>query len=148
MTALAGFGDTFESDILQLILNATPIANIADNAASGPLTVLEIALHTADPTEAGAQNSSECAYTGYARVPVNRNNSAKKWTVANPSTNVDAITFGECTVGSESATHFTIGTAHTGAGKVLAGGQLTAPLAISPGITPSFAVGALSAALG
>jgi hypothetical protein len=32
--------DTFENDILKLIFNATAIANLADNAASAPLTSL------------------------------------------------------------------------------------------------------------
>ena len=71
--------NTFENDLLQLIFNATAIANIADNAASSPLTQLFVALHTADPGETGVQNTSETAYTGYARVAVNRNSGA--WTV-------------------------------------------------------------------
>jgi hypothetical protein len=44
-------GNTFENDIAKLIFNATAIANIADNAASSPLTSLYVALHTADPGE-------------------------------------------------------------------------------------------------
>ena len=50
-------GDTFESDLLKLIFNATAIANIADNAASSPLTNLFVPLHTADPGEAGSQTT-------------------------------------------------------------------------------------------
>lgn len=45
-------GNTFELDFLKLVFNATAIANIADNAASSPLTSLYLALHTADPGEA------------------------------------------------------------------------------------------------
>ena len=48
-------GNTFELDLLALIFNATAIANIADNAAASPLTSLYVALHTADPGEAGSQ---------------------------------------------------------------------------------------------
>jgi hypothetical protein len=53
-------GNTFENDLLKLIFNATAIANIADNAAASPLTNLFVALHTADPGEAGDQTTSEC----------------------------------------------------------------------------------------
>ena len=92
----AGKGDTFENDLLKLIFNATAIANIADNAASAPLTNLYVALHTADPTDAGAQNASEAAYTGYARVSVARTSGG--WTVSGNSVSpVANIDFGECT---------------------------------------------------
>lgn len=72
---VSGAGDTFENDIAKLILNATAIANIADNASASPLTNLYIALHTADPTGAGSQTTSEANYTGYARKAVPRNSS-------------------------------------------------------------------------
>ena len=65
-------GNTFENDILKLIFNATAIANIADNAASSPLTNLYASLHTADPGEAGDQTTNETSYTSYARVAVAR----------------------------------------------------------------------------
>src|SRR5690349_4653937 len=45
-------GNTAENDIMKLLFNATAITNIADNAASSPLTNLEVSLHTADPGEA------------------------------------------------------------------------------------------------
>ena len=48
-------GNTFENDWMKLIFNATAIANIADNAASSPLTNLYVSLHTADPGETGDQ---------------------------------------------------------------------------------------------
>jgi hypothetical protein len=53
-----GKGATFDNDLLKLIFNATGIANIADNAASSPLTNLYVSLHTADPTSSGNQTSS------------------------------------------------------------------------------------------
>ena len=67
-----GKSTTFDGQLLALIFNGTSIANIADNAASTPLTNLWVALHTADPTAAGNQTSSECNYTSYARVSVAR----------------------------------------------------------------------------
>ena len=65
-------GNTWENDLLKLIFQATAIANVADNAASSPLTNLYVSLHTADPGEAGDQTTSEISYTGYARVAVAR----------------------------------------------------------------------------
>jgi hypothetical protein len=57
--------------------------------------------------------------------------------------NAAAINFGLDTVGSVTATYFGVGTDATSTGKLLYSGQLSASLAISPGITPSFAIGAL-----
>ena len=37
-------GDTWENDFLKLTFNATAIANIADNAATSPLTQLFVAI--------------------------------------------------------------------------------------------------------
>lgn len=135
-------GNTFENDLIKLIFQATAIANVADNAATGPLTNLYVALHTADPGEAGAQNTSECAYTGYGRVAVARSSSG--WDVANNvASNKEITAFGACTAGSETATYASVGVAESGATKIFYSGQLTAPLAISAGITPQFAAGAL-----
>jgi len=137
-------GNTFENDILGLILNATPIANLAIDASSGPLTVLQIALHTGDPGDGGDQTTSECAYTGYGRKTIARDAGSPEWDVADGSAeNNVAVDFDECTAGSSTATHFSVGTAGSGAGKILYSGALTASLAISAGITPSFAIGAL-----
>lgn len=136
-------GNTFENDWMKLIFQAAAIANLADNAASAPLTNLYISLHTADPGEAGDQTTSEATYTGYARVAVLR--TAGGWTVAaNQSTNAAAINFPACTAGANTVTHFAIGTLASGAGKVLYSGALTASLAVSAGITPSFAAGQLT----
>ena len=134
--------DSFENDFLKLIFNGTTIANIADNAASSPLTNLYVSLHTADPGDAGNQTTSEATYTGYARVAVSRDTDG--WTVSgNGVTNADAITFGACSAGSNTLTHFAVGTAANGTGKVLYHGELSASLAVSAGITPAFAAGEL-----
>ena len=45
--------NAFANDLLKLIFNATPIANLADNAASSPLSSLYMALHTSDPGPGG-----------------------------------------------------------------------------------------------
>jgi hypothetical protein len=128
-------GNTFENDLLKLIFNGTAIGNIADNAGTGPLTNLYVALHTANPGEAGAQNTSECAYTGYARVAVARSGSG--WTVTGNEVNPAAeIAFPEATAGSETVTHFSIGTAASGAGKILYYGTVTPNIVIAAGVSP------------
>lgn len=134
--------NTFETDILALVFNATPIAGLADNAASSPITNLYVSLHTADPGEAGDQTTSEAAYTSYARVAVARTSGA--WTVSgNSVTNAAAVSFPQCTGGSSTATHVGVGTSASGAGKLLYKGALTASLAVSLGIQPLFAASAL-----
>ena len=136
-------GNTFENDLMKLIFNATAIANIADNAATSPLTNLYVSLHTADPGEAGDQTTSETSYTGYARVAVARTSGG--WTVTNnQAVNAGTITFGACTSGTPTITYAAVGTASSGTGKLLFSGALTASLAVSPGITPSFAASALT----
>lgn len=115
---------TFRNDALALIFNATPIANLADNAATSPLTSLQVALHTAFPGLAGNQSTSEIAYTGYGRVAVARNSGG--WTVTgNVASPTAAIQFGEMTAGAGGvATHFSVGTAASGTGKILRMGVL------------------------
>jgi hypothetical protein len=132
--------NTFENDLLALIFNATAIADIAENDTTGPLTQLFVALHTADPGEAGVQNTSEVAYTGYARVGVNRNSGG--WTVTGSSVSPTAdVTFGACTAGTATATHASVGVASTGATKILYKGALSSSIAITSGVTPVVAAG-------
>lgn len=128
-------GNTFENDWLKLVFNATAIANIADNAASSPLTNLFVAAHTADPGEAGDQTTSECTYTSYARVSVARTSGG--WTVtANSVSPVAAISFPACTGGTNTITHFSVGVATSGASKILYSGTVTPNISVSTGVTP------------
>lgn len=128
-------GDTFENDILKLIFNATAIGNIADDAATSPLTNLYASLHTGDPGDAGDQTTSECAYTSYARVAVARTSGG--WTVTSnsvsPAANID---FPAATGGTETATHFAIGTASSSTGKILYSGTISPNISISTGVQP------------
>ena len=138
-----GKGATFDNDLLKLIFNATPVANMADNAASSPLTNLYVALHTADPGAGGSQTTNEVAYTSYARVAVARTTGGFTVTTSS-TTNAAAVSFPQCTGGSATATYFSVGTAASGAGKILYSGALSGSLAISNLITPSFAIGQLT----
>lgn len=128
-------GDTFENDLMKLIFNGTAIANLADNAATSPLTNLYVSLHTADVGEAGNQTTNEAAYTSYARVAVSRNGTG--WTVtANSVSPAQLVSFPTCTGGSATVTHFAIGTAASGTGKVLYKGAISPTIAVSAGVTP------------
>src|SRR5215472_8145686 len=130
-----GKASTFENDWLKLVFNAVGIANIADNAASAPLTNIYVSLHTADPGTGGSQTTSEAAYTGYARVAVARTSAG--WTVTGSSVSpVATISFPAATGGSETETFACAGTASTGAGKILYRGPITPGIAVSSGVTP------------
>jgi hypothetical protein len=127
--------NTFENDFLKLIFNAVAIANIADNAATSPLTNLYVSLHTADPGEAGDQTTNEIAYTSYARVAVAR--TAGGWTItANSVSPAAAINFPAGTGGTGTATHFGVGTDASGVGKLLYSGTITPNIVCGNGITP------------
>lgn len=128
-------GNIFENDWLKLVFNATPIANLADNAATAPLTNLYAALHTADPGEAGDQTTSEAAYTSYARVAVARTTGG--WTVTNNSVSpVADIIFPTGTGGTGTATYWSVGVAASGASKILYKGTVTPNIVMGNTITP------------
>lgn len=131
-------GIPFENDWLKLIFQGTAIANIADNAAASPLTNLYVSLHTADPGEAGSQTTNETSYTSYARVSVAR--TAGGWTVTGNSVSpVATVSFPACTGGTATITHAAVGTAASGAGKLLYSGALSPTIAVSTGVTPQIA---------
>jgi hypothetical protein len=133
-----GWGTTIANDILKLFLQAVAIANLADNAAASPLTVLYLSLHTASPSGAG-QTTSEAAYTSYARKSIARASGAGGFTVStNTGALTDALTsFVAATGGSETETHFGLGTASSGAGKLIVWGTVTPNIVVSNGVTPS-----------
>lgn len=103
-----------------------------------------IALYTATPGVGGSATTNESAYGSYARVAVT---AATGFTAASAasSSNTGLIQFPECTSGSETITYVAIVTTASGAGQILYFGALTASRAISTGIQPQFAIGALVA---
>jgi hypothetical protein len=128
--------NTFENDLLVLTFNKTLAAHLGVLSTTGN-TDLFVALHIADPGEAASQTTSECSFGAYARVAVPR--TAGGWTVSgNQVQNTAVINFPECTSGSETVTHFSIGTSVSGAGQVLYKGALTASRNVSSGITLQF----------
>jgi hypothetical protein len=138
-----------EAALLDLMFLNTDWAGVGDagglqnSAAAGSFY---IALHTGDPGEAGNQTTSEATYTSYARVAVAR--SGAGWSRTGPTVeNAALVQFPQCTGGSNTLTYFSIGTDSSGAGQIVLSGALSASLAVSNGIQPQFAAGALTATL-
>lgn len=99
------FSRTASSNVLKLLYNATAWANVADNAASSPITYIYVALHSAWPAETDTQDASEVSYTGYGRATPAR--SGVGWTVTNDSVALaSTVSFGQCTSGSDTAYFF------------------------------------------
>lgn len=135
-----------EANLLNLIFLNVDWANIGDAAGlqnSAAAGSFYVSLHTADPGEAGSQTTSEIGYTSYARVAVARTSAGFTLTSSTIS-NTALVQFPQCTGGTGTATHFGIGTDSSGAGNLLFKGALTSSLAVSNGIQPQFAAGALT----
>lgn len=129
-----------EAALLDLLFLNIDWPNVGDAAGLQNSAVpgnFYIALHTADPGEAGDQSTSEAAYTGYSRVAVPRTAGGFE-RVGSLIRNVATVQFGECTAGSATVTHFSIGLLASGAGVILVSAPLAAARAISAGIVPLF----------
>lgn len=133
-------GNTFENDLLKLIFNGDAIADLAEDDTSSPLTDLYLSLHTGDPGEAGSQTTNECAYGSYAREAVSRDSSG--FTVSGNSVTLTSnVDFTTAASGTETCTHFAVGTVSSGAGKILYKGTVTPNISISTGVTPRLTTG-------
>ena len=134
-----------ELNLLNLLFNNTDWPNVGDAAGlqnSATAGSFYVALHSSDPGDAGDQTTNEVSYTGYGRVAVAR--SGAGFTIAgNQVSNAATVQFGECTAGTATATHFSVGLLSSGAGDILYSGALSASRSISAGITPLFNAGAL-----
>jgi hypothetical protein len=143
---MSALSDSFALDLFKLIFWGTAIPNLADNAASAPLTNLYAALHTADPASGGNQSTNEIVYTSYARIAVARGSGG--WSIGLfVSPNAD-IAFAKPTgAAGQVATFASIGFASSGAGKIIARGALSVPVTIAIGNAPivlrgsSFSIG-------
>jgi len=141
--------DTWESGQLRLVFFNTDFAGVGDagglrgSVAAGST---EISLHTADPGEAGDQSTNEAAYTTYSRNAVARTTAGVQWTESGGViTNVNDIVFPIVNSGGPvTFTHVGIGTAHTGAGKLMYTGALTTPKTAQNGDTPKILAGQLT----
>ena len=129
--------NAWENALLQLVFNNVDAAGIGDASGlqnSATAGSLYVSLHTGDPGEAGSQTTNESAYGSYARVAVAR--TVGGWTVSGA--------FPECTSGTETITHFGVGTDSSGAGTLLYYAALTSSRSVSAGIQPQFATTSLT----
>jgi hypothetical protein len=100
-----------------------------------------LALFTADPGET-ASLVAEATYTGYARVALTKSTA---WTDGGSTfTNAALVQFGACTAGTNTISHFAVVDTASGAVAMMISGSLSSSLAVSTGIQPQFAIGALS----
>ncbi len=131
--------NAFETAFLELIFNATTIANIADDASASPAATITVALHTADPGEAGDMSTSEATYTGYARQTVVRTSGG--WTVTANAVSPNAdILFPVATAGVEIITHASFGSG-VGDDMMYSGALTTGDINISPNVAPALDTG-------
>lgn len=135
--------NTWETGLLSLLFENTTFSGVGDaTGLPGAATAgsLYFSLHTSDPGEAGDQTTNEIAYTSYARVAVARSSSG--WTVSGNAVAVDAdVTFPAGTGGSGTATHWGLGTASSGAGKLLYKGAISPNIVCGSGVTPQLTAG-------
>jgi hypothetical protein len=131
------------NSIINLMYRATAWANVADNASSSPFTNTYVSLHTASPGTGNNQTTNETAYTDYARQAVARSTG---WDAASggATANAATVSFPQCGVTGATLTDVAIGTTLASAGTVWHYGSLNSSLAVSNGITPQFAAGALT----
>jgi hypothetical protein len=126
-------GNNLETDVLATVLQGASFPAVGSN--------VRVALHTADPGEAGTMATNEATYTGYARATVPRSGSG--WTVVSgQGQNAATITFPECTAGSNTLTHFSVGYESTD--EILYFGTLDSSLSVSPLITPTIPIGGIT----
>jgi len=128
----------FNDQLLGLIFNAVPISKLADNAVTTPLTSLYMSLHTVDPGNSGDQTIGEVAYSGYARVPVTRDNTG--WQILAGNVYLVGVTLFPAPVSQPTTTQvavqFGIGEAVSGAGRLYYKGPLAPPINIIVNVPP------------
>jgi hypothetical protein len=129
----AKFND-FENLVIKYVFNNTTSAIFPTTGTQA----MSLCLHTADPGETGDTAASEAAYTGYARVAVERSSSG--WTVSGSSAKLAATaTFPQCTAGTTAlVTHFSIGTSTVLGTTALSlyYGTVTPNISVTNGVTP------------
>jgi hypothetical protein len=138
-----GKSSAASNSILALIYNAVAWANMADNAATGPLANIYIGLHTGAIAAGDNQTVNEATYGAYARLAIPRTTSGFEVPSLGSTHNKALAQFLECTSGSNTITHVSTGVAASGASAVLHAGALSSPRTVSAGIQPQFAASAL-----
>lgn len=132
-----------ENEYMLLMFNNVNAAGIGDSTGLRGSAVagnFYLSLHVGDPGEANSQSTNEVAYTGYARIPVER-------TAAGFVVNANAVRlavakeFPNCPTNTgTTATHIGIGDALTGPGKMRYSGTLAPNINLSEGVTPRIGI--------
>jgi len=136
-------GTSICNRILALIYNATAWPNVADNAASSPITNIYLALGTVTGSPSDTMSTNEATYTNYARQTVARTTSG--WTVpsAGATSNAAVVNYPQCGASGNTIVMGKTGVA-AGASEVLHYGDLNSPIVVSLNIRPTFDIGAIS----
>jgi hypothetical protein len=128
--------DTTENAILNLVFRTVNWANYADNAASTPETIIAVALHSADPGDAGVQNTSELSGGSYARVNVNRNTGAWSAAAGGSISPIASIDFPAMSAGGGTASFFSTGKSGGAGSAILWSGAVAPVIVTANGVTP------------
>lgn len=132
---MSAASDALENGLMLLLFNGTNYANVADNAATSPFTNWYFGLNTGDPGDSGNQTTNEAAYTSYAREAVARTSGG--FTVTGGQAVLAAnLDFTAATGGSETETHFSIGSAASGTGILKVYGAIAPNIVVSSGVQP------------
>lgn len=129
-------GNTTEIDILKYILNGTAPAWAGNGS-------FYLGLHSADVGEGGSQTTNEIAYGSYARIAIARTSGGFTAT-GNPAFNTALVQAIQSTSDGATITHWSLGTASSGAGQVILKGALDSPIPSTTGIQPQFPASALT----
>jgi hypothetical protein len=137
--------DAFETSILEHIFKNMAVSGIGDSGGILPSSSpgsLYVSLFTANPSDSA--QGTETSYTNYNRIAVAR--SAAGWLVtAGQASNAALITFAQCGTVGATLTGFGINKTNvTGADDQIYWGSLNSNLAVSTGVIPEFAIGALT----
>jgi hypothetical protein len=132
--------DVTENNILKLIFNATAWTNVASGDATGvasPITTISVALHTADPGDAGTQTTSESTYSAYARVSPARTTGGWTASSAGSTSPVANIDFPSSGAAGTTISFFSTGKSGGGATDIYWSGTVTPNIAIgASGVIP------------
>lgn len=136
-------GTTTCNNIVNLYYRAEAIANIADNAASSPVTNVKMRLATASYAASDNGSANEATYTNYAAQDVPRSGSGWSAASGGATSNVAAIEFPQCGASGNTITSAAT-TKAAGASDIWHYGDLNASIAVSNQIQPRFPIGAVT----
>jgi len=131
------------NNIVALYYNATPIANIADNAASSPLATVTVALTTVTGAPSDTMATNLATYTNYANQTLARTIAGWDAPSGGATANAAAVEFPQCGVTGNTIVAAKTGKG-TGAVDVFHYGDLNASIAVSNQIQPRFPIGAIT----